>query len=214
MLEFFVLSGPDAGLSARLGPGAVIGRAEGVSLRLHDRSISRRHAELQERAGAFFLVDLGSTNGLLKDGERAAELELADFLEFKAGEVLLRVRTTTPEPAAGAEPVEKPEPEPTPAPEVSFSFGGGVAAPAPKGKASAPEPELEIEWEDSPEPPNLREAQREALIHDLQKTHGGLLRSDLSQYPGWAQALIGLLVFGLGIGIAWGLYTFVIGTRG
>jgi len=220
MLELFVLSGPDAGLSVRLQPGDAIGRAEASALRLHDRSISRRHAQLQERGSELVIVDLNSTNGLHLADARVPEVTITDFLEFRVGEVLLRARlgthdepsSTAPEPPQHISLIEG---KPAPAPEVSFSFGGGATAPA----AKASEPDLEIEWdeEDSAEPapakPSLRDEQRAQLLSDLKKPTGGLLRADLSQYPGWAQALIAVIILGVGAAIFFGIYTLVLGTR-
>jgi hypothetical protein len=42
----------------------VIGRAAEADLRLNDPGVSRRHAEIRQESGAFWVVDLGSTNGL------------------------------------------------------------------------------------------------------------------------------------------------------
>jgi hypothetical protein len=42
----------------------VIGRAAEADLRLNDPGVSRRHAEIRQESGAFWIVDLGSTNGL------------------------------------------------------------------------------------------------------------------------------------------------------
>lgn len=223
MLELFVLSGPDAGLSVTLKPGELIGRADGLALVLHDRSISRRHARLEERAGELVFVDLDSTNGMFLEDQRVSEVVLEDFLEFRVGEVLLRARlgATGGETGEHISLIEGPATrdsaqaaEGSGEPEVSFAFGGGVAKAAPKGE---PEPELEIEWEEEPEAPlsepSLREAQRAELLADLQKPKAGLFRADLSQYPGPIQALIGLVVLGVGAAIFYGIYTLVIGAR-
>lgn len=218
MLEVFVLSGPDTGRSAKLRPGDLIGRAEGCALRLGDRSISRRHARLEQRAGVFVLVDTGSTNGLSLDGERLAELELADFLEFHAGEVELRVRLT--EDAARTTPPRSTEPTATPPPveEPTFSFGGGVATtPAASTTEAEDEIELELEYADdapAPAPANLRAEQRAELLRDLKMAKkGGLLSGDLTQYPAWIQALVGILVLLVGAGLFYGVYQLVLGSR-
>jgi len=47
----------------------LIGRDEGNDLRLSDRSVSRRHAKLFYEAEHFLLVDLGSTNGTILNGQ-------------------------------------------------------------------------------------------------------------------------------------------------
>jgi predicted component of type VI protein secretion system len=49
----------------------VVGRgAEGVTFRLGDRNVSRRHARFLRQSGAVFVEDLGSLNGTRVNGER------------------------------------------------------------------------------------------------------------------------------------------------
>lgn len=221
MIELFVLSGPDAGTSVKLQPGDQIGRGESCVLRLRDRSISRAHAQLEERGGSFAIVDTGSTNGIHLKGERVSEIALVDFLEFKAGEVELRARVGRAEKPKDTKPkpVEK-EPEA----EISFSFGGGVVSPSASSDA---EPEIEIEWEDegqaSAEPapapvskPSAlaeRDAKRAALVSQMAGKQGGLMKADLSQFPAWVQALVGVVVLGFGAALFYGIYTLVTSSR-
>ena len=42
----------------------VLGRSQGSDIRLADPNISRRHAELRQQGTAYWIVDLGSTNGI------------------------------------------------------------------------------------------------------------------------------------------------------
>lgn len=67
-----------------------IGRAEELEITIDHRSVSREHARLSCDGGRFRLVDRGSSNGLLVNGERVtdAELKAGDVLEL--GEVLVR----------------------------------------------------------------------------------------------------------------------------
>ncbi|HET8644457.1 MAG TPA: SpoIIE family protein phosphatase [Vicinamibacteria bacterium] len=50
-----------------------IGRARESDIFLPDQWLSRQHAEIQRREGAFFLLDLGSKNGTLVNGERVRQ---------------------------------------------------------------------------------------------------------------------------------------------
>lgn len=51
--------------------GAVIGRSRDCDIVLDDSNVSRRHAELRPRRGAWTIADLGSTNGVRVNGSRA-----------------------------------------------------------------------------------------------------------------------------------------------
>jgi pSer/pThr/pTyr-binding forkhead associated (FHA) protein len=54
-----------------VGPGGVaIGRSRECEIVLDDANVSRRHAEVRPRGGAWVLTDLGSTNGVAINGRR------------------------------------------------------------------------------------------------------------------------------------------------
>ena len=61
----------------------IIGRGEGSDLRIADKRVSRRHAEIVEENGHFYVQDLGSHAGSWKNGER-----LAGRTEFHRGDLL------------------------------------------------------------------------------------------------------------------------------
>lgn len=66
-----VVEGPDTGLSAALTHEPVtIGRGPGNVLPLTDDYVSTSHAVLTWRDGAWYVEDLGSTNGTHLDGAR------------------------------------------------------------------------------------------------------------------------------------------------
>ncbi len=77
-------------------PGAVIGRATDVDVRVDDPGASRRHAEIRiVWNGAeyeFWLVDLHSTNGTVVDGERVAEARLGNGSRITIGATTLLLR--------------------------------------------------------------------------------------------------------------------------
>jgi Protein of unknown function (DUF3662)/FHA domain len=59
-------------------PRAVLGRSRDCDVRVADANISRRHAEIRHEDDAWWIVDLGSTNGTLLNGRRAARERLRD----------------------------------------------------------------------------------------------------------------------------------------
>lgn len=224
-VELFVLGGPDLGRSAELADGAWIGRAEGCALRLGGRSISRRHARLERRGEAWFVVDQGSTNGLWLGDERVTELELVDHGEFKVGDEPLRARLGQVEPAAAqptpAEP-EAPAPAPAPAAEISFTSGGGAAP------VLEEDDDLELEFDEPADQPapspapatssatspaGVRDLQREELLASMATKKSGLFSADLEQYPAWVKALVAVGVLAFLAAIAWGVQALVLGVR-
>lgn len=166
MPEIFVLSGSSVGRSFAIESGATIGRSPDCSIQLKDRSISRKHAHLEEADGDWYLCDDGSRNGVAIGDQKHERVALPDGQEFLCGEVLMRFRTgaTVPEPGAGSTVVIAPRPGAAAAPEVAhdaaeeveieLSAGGGFVAPrspAPAVPASAPADEGEdgISFEDA-----------------------------------------------------------------
>lgn len=57
---------------------ARIGRSDACAIQIDDPVFSREHAAIEPHAGGWILRDLGSTNGLLKDGKRFAERTIND----------------------------------------------------------------------------------------------------------------------------------------
>jgi pSer/pThr/pTyr-binding forkhead associated (FHA) protein len=55
----------------------VLGRSRECDVRIPDANVSRRHAELRHEEDAWWIVDLGSTNGTLLNGKRAARERLS-----------------------------------------------------------------------------------------------------------------------------------------
>ena len=75
--ELTIESGPDAGNTYRAGDGALrIGRSPDNDLILRDPATSGHHARVERRGEQFWIVDLGSTNGTLVNGEPIQEKEL------------------------------------------------------------------------------------------------------------------------------------------
>jgi hypothetical protein len=54
----------------------VIGRSKDCDIQLADANVSRRHAELRQEGASYWIVDLGSTNGLEVNGKRVKRAKL------------------------------------------------------------------------------------------------------------------------------------------
>jgi hypothetical protein len=69
-----------------IGPaGAVLGRSRECDVVLADPNVSRRHAEIRPRGGAWAVADLGSTNGVSVNGLRVEQprvLSAGDEIEL------------------------------------------------------------------------------------------------------------------------------------
>lgn len=75
--ELKIESGPDAGHSHRAADKAVrMGRSPDNDVILRDPATSGHHARLERRGEAFWVVDLGSTNGTFVNGEAVQEKQL------------------------------------------------------------------------------------------------------------------------------------------
>jgi hypothetical protein len=77
-------------------PGLLIGRGTDADLRINDPGVSRRHAEIRVLPGAnvpvVSIVDLGSTNGMLVNGQRVQQATLSDGSVVKIGNTSMTVR--------------------------------------------------------------------------------------------------------------------------
>lgn len=86
-----VLTGSNVGEMFRIEPGeSVIGRGQGVAVRLIDDGISRRHARILQDGDKVVLEDLQSSNGTYVNGEviRTAELHDGDKIRLGSTTVL------------------------------------------------------------------------------------------------------------------------------
>jgi FHA domain-containing protein len=55
-----------------------LGRSRECDIRIDDPNVSRRHAEIRQEDGAYWIVDLGSTNGIEVNGKRVERARLTD----------------------------------------------------------------------------------------------------------------------------------------
>ena len=76
-------------------PGLVIGRGTEADLRINDPGISRRHAEIQVHGSGptleVAIVDLGSTNGIIVDGQRVRQSTLQEGSRIEIGSTRMLV---------------------------------------------------------------------------------------------------------------------------
>jgi hypothetical protein len=69
----------------------VVGRSSACDIVISDESVSRRHARLMPRDGAWILQDLDSTNGSFVNGSRVGRCSLVPGDDVWLGGFLLRV---------------------------------------------------------------------------------------------------------------------------
>jgi hypothetical protein len=77
-------------------PGIVIGRGTDADLRINDPGVSRRHAEIRVHPGesqvpTVSVVDLGSTNGMLVNGQKVTHATLDDGATVKIGNTTMTI---------------------------------------------------------------------------------------------------------------------------
>ena len=70
----------------------VIGRAADADLRINDPGVSRRHAEIRQEGGGFYVVDLGSTNGVRVDDAPITRQQLRNGGRIEVGSTVLVFR--------------------------------------------------------------------------------------------------------------------------
>jgi pSer/pThr/pTyr-binding forkhead associated (FHA) protein len=73
-------------------PVTLLGRGTDCDLRLVDTGVSRHHAELRVEDTQVVLVDLGSTNGTLVNGQPVRRVALTDGTNVTLGRTTLVFR--------------------------------------------------------------------------------------------------------------------------
>jgi pSer/pThr/pTyr-binding forkhead associated (FHA) protein len=68
----------------------VIGRSRECDLTVDDPNVSRRHAEVRRENGTWWIVDLGSTNGVEVNGKRVERARLEPHDAIVVGTTELR----------------------------------------------------------------------------------------------------------------------------
>lgn len=90
-------------------PGVVVGRGTDADIRINDPGISRRHVEYDVTHGqgrtrdelVLDVRDLGSTNGMLVDGQKVTRARLHSGSVVRIGNTVMTVRVVEDDPADG-----------------------------------------------------------------------------------------------------------------
>ena len=77
-------------------PKIVLGRSRDCDIQLADANVSRRHAELRQEGASYWIVDLGSTNGMEVNGKRVKRAKLSDGDTITLGSTKVTFTRETP----------------------------------------------------------------------------------------------------------------------
>jgi pSer/pThr/pTyr-binding forkhead associated (FHA) protein len=120
MPRLVIKKGSGVGRDHALGAGpCVVGRDPGATFVLEDTIVSRRHFKVVQEGGAYFVEDLGSTNGTLLNGSRTQRARLSDGDTIQIGHTRIQfvqkdlLGGARPGGAARPKPVAEPPPAPT-----------------------------------------------------------------------------------------------------
>jgi hypothetical protein len=101
-----IISGPDAGRSVQLTPGATVrmgrkppphgGAGTVIDLVVDDQKLSRLHCEIAPSEAWWVIRDCGSSNGTFLNGERIAEKTLCPGDMIQAGDVFIEFHGVSP----------------------------------------------------------------------------------------------------------------------
>jgi hypothetical protein len=133
---------------------SMVGRDPSCEIVVTDGSVSRRHARLEKRGSAWWVVDQGSANGTYLNSLKVAEKELRNGQELRFGALAFRVDVREDPEATVASPVfvedsatvmapqappPGPQPPPTPRPSAPPPPHAAAAPPPPPGAPAARE---------------------------------------------------------------------------
>jgi pSer/pThr/pTyr-binding forkhead associated (FHA) protein len=73
-------------------PSVVLGRSKECDIRISDPNVSRRHAEIRQEGSFYWIVDLGSTNGIAVNGHalKRAKLDNDDRITLGSTELVFK----------------------------------------------------------------------------------------------------------------------------
>jgi hypothetical protein len=117
---------------------SMIGRDPSCEIVVTDGSVSRRHARLERRAGAWWVVDQGSANGTYVNSLKVAEQALKNNQELRLGALAFRVDIHEDPEATVATPILADESATVMAPRTPPPVPPPLPPPAPKPVAPPP----------------------------------------------------------------------------
>ncbi|HWB19336.1 MAG TPA: FHA domain-containing protein [Phycisphaerales bacterium] len=68
----------------------IVGRDESCDIQIKSPSVSREHCAIEQDDSGMFVRDLGSTAGMVVNGEKVAKVEVKDGLEVVVGPAVLK----------------------------------------------------------------------------------------------------------------------------
>jgi hypothetical protein len=110
MASLITIKGPTPGQRFALAGGCMlIGRQADADIRLADRATSRRHARILHEEGAYYVEDLGSSNGTWLNGIRISEREpLTEGDMLQIGPYIFNLRPDRPAGGSGKDTGDNP----------------------------------------------------------------------------------------------------------
>ena len=223
MAQLVILDGPDPGRAIDLAHGQRIGRLRSCEVAIVHASISREHARVELRGDDLWIVDMDSSNGLRVAGQRVREVMFEDGLEFALGGLEVRFAG-----ASAAEPLDEDFEFDEAPPQDADAGGLALEDPAEIELAATRLTDRERALQGSaaatpvPQPPRgaqptvafEAEERRAEVLRDVSNEPSGLLRGDLTQYPGWVQALLLFSALVFFAAVSWGAFTLIQGAKG
>ena len=119
----------------------IIGKGGDAQLELTDEGVALLHAMIEDRGDEYFISDLGSQSGTLKNGARVLEDRLSSGDELTVGPYRIQFYIGVPKPAAPPKPVAPPSVSPVNAVNaVQFNDNSKQPETAPAAAAPVSEP--------------------------------------------------------------------------